>query len=36
MAVIIGNRLRQTGIPDEVFAHPVDREVITFFSIPVV
>jgi len=30
MAVIIGNRLRQTGIPDEVFSHPADKEVSTF------
>ena len=32
MAVIIGNRLRQTGIPDEVFSHPADKEVSAFFS----
>ena len=35
MAVIIGNHLRQTGIPNEMFSHPVDEEVSAFFSEPV-
>lgn len=32
MAVIIGNRLRQTGKPDQISSHPVDSQVKTFFS----
>lgn len=35
MAVIIGNRLRQAGDPDQVFNQPVDDEVSEFFSQPV-
>ena len=34
IAVIIGNRLRQAGKPDEVFSYPADREVGEFFSEP--
>lgn len=32
MAVISGNRLRQTGKPEEVFAAPVDEEVARFLN----
>ena len=32
MAVIVGNRLRQVGIPDEVFASPVDQDVAQFVN----
>ncbi len=35
MAVIIGNRLRQTGKPDEVVSHPADKDVSAFFSEPI-
>jgi len=32
MAVIVGNRLRQVGNPDDVFASPVDQEVAQFVN----
>jgi len=32
MAVIVGNRLRQIGDPDEVFASPVDQDVAQFIA----
>lgn len=32
MAVIVGNRLRQVGIPDDVFETPVDEDVSQFLS----
>jgi len=32
MAVIVGNRLRQVGNPDDVFASPVDQEVAQFIN----
>ena len=32
MAVIIGNRLRQVGDPDDVFASPVDQDVAQFVA----
>jgi len=32
MAVIVGNRLRQSGAPGEVFAAPVDEEVARFLN----
>jgi len=32
MAVIVGNRLRQIGNPDEVFASPVDQDVAQFVA----
>jgi len=32
MAIIIGNRLRQVGNPDEVFGHPADEEVAQFLN----
>ncbi len=32
MAVILGNRLRQSGIPEDVFAAPVDEEVAQFLN----
>jgi len=32
MAVIVGNRLRQIGNPDEVFASPVDQDVAQFIA----
>jgi len=32
LAVIIGNRLRQIGVPDEVYSRPADEEVRAFFS----
>ena len=32
MAVIVGNRLRQVGNPDDVFASPADEDVAQFVS----
>jgi tungstate transport system ATP-binding protein len=32
MAVIVGNRLRQVGSPDDVFAKPVDQDVAQFVN----
>lgn len=32
MAVIVGNRLRQVGNPDDVFASPVDQDVASFVN----
>jgi len=32
MAVIVGNRLRQVGIPEDVFSKPVDQDVAQFVN----